>query len=324
MRNACLNMVYTLAKEDERVVFIGSDLSPGLLSNMQREMPERYYMEGIAEANLIGMAAGLAMEGYIPYVNTIATFITRRCYEQVAIDLCLHNLPVRLIGNGGGLVYAPLGPTHLAIEDIAIMRALPNMTVVAVADAEEMKSLMRASLDWDRPLYIRLAKGGDPIISRKENGFTIGRAITMRPPETPRPVAFMATGIMTTHSLAAAEILSETGIDASVLHVHTVKPLDEAAVLEHAENAQLVVTVEEGVAIGGLGSGIIDVLVTQGRRALPPVLRLALPDAFPHKYGVQSDLLELYGLMPHQIAASVAKALGRVGAGTMRGGDMGV
>jgi transketolase len=313
MRNTCLNMVYTLAKEDERVVFIGSDLSPGLLSDMQRDMPERYYMEGIAEANLIGMAAGLAMEGYLPYVNTIATFITRRCYEQLAVDLCLHKLPVRLIGNGGGLVYAPLGPTHLAIEDMAILRTLPNMTVVAVADAEEMKSLMRASLDWDRPLYIRLAKGGDPIISRKENGFTIGRAITMRRPETSRPVAFMATGIMTTHCLTAAEMLAKSGIDASVLHVHTVKPLDEAAVLEHGEDARLVVTVEEGVAIGGLGSGITDVLVAQRRRALPPVLRLALPDAFPHNYGVQNDLLELYGLMPNQIAASVAGALGRVG-----------
>ena len=114
-------------------------------------MPDRYFMEGITEANVIGMAAGLAMEGYIPYVNTIATFITRRCYEQVAVDLCLHNLPVRLIGNGGGLVYAPLGPTHLAIEDIAIMRALPNMTVVAVCDAEEMKRFMDESLDWPRP-----------------------------------------------------------------------------------------------------------------------------------------------------------------------------
>jgi len=127
MRQTCLNMVYDLAKRDKRVLFIGSDLSPGLLGDMKKEMPERWYMEGITEANVIGMAAGFAMEGYIPYVNTIATFITRRCYEQVAVDLCLHDLPVRLIGNGGGLVYAPLGPTHLAIEDMAIMRALPNM-----------------------------------------------------------------------------------------------------------------------------------------------------------------------------------------------------
>src|ERR1700733_8110806 len=148
MRATCLNMVHELAKRDKRVMFIGSDLSPGLLDGMRKEMPERWYMEGITEANLIGMSAGLAMEGYMPFANTIATFITRRCYEQVAVDLCLHDLPVRLIANGGGLVYAPLGPPHLAIGDIAIMRALPNLGVVAVCDAQEMISFMQVSLDW--------------------------------------------------------------------------------------------------------------------------------------------------------------------------------
>src|SRR6202023_4091991 len=180
MRQTCLNMVYDLAKRDKRVLFIGSDLSPGLLGDMKKEMPERWYMEGITEANVIGMAAGFAMEGYIPYVNTIATFITPRCYEQVAVDLCLHELPVRLIGNGGGLVYAPLGPTHLAIEDIAIMRALPNMTVVAVCDADEMIRFMDQTLEWPGPIYIRLAKGFDPIVSRNDLGFEIGKAIPMR------------------------------------------------------------------------------------------------------------------------------------------------
>jgi transketolase len=313
MRNTCLNMVHALAKQDKRVVFVGSDLSPGLLSGMQEEMPERYYMEGIAEQNVIGLTAGLAMEGFMPYVNTIATFITRRCYEQVAVDLCLHDLPVRLIGNGGGLVYAPLGPTHLAIEDIAIMRALPRMSIVAVADAEEMKALMRASLAWDGPLYIRLAKGGDPIIFRPETGFTIGRAVTMRRAETRHPVAFMSTGVMTTHCLMAAEKLAASGIDASVLHVHTVKPIDDMAVLEHAANAVLVVTVEEGVANGGFGSAIADTLVMKRARKLPPILRLALADAFPQKYGTQADLLELNGLMPDQIVSSTARALGHEG-----------
>src|ERR1700680_1897091 len=180
MRNACLDKVHDLAKRDGRVVFIGSDLSPGLLADMKREMPDRWYMEGITEQNVIGMAAGFAMEGFVPYVNTIATFITRRCYEQVAIDLCLHKLPVRLIGNGGGLVYAPLGPTHLAIDDIAIMRALPNMTVVAACDAPEMPRLMRQSVDGPLPIYIRLAKAGDPVVSREDRGFTIGKAIVMR------------------------------------------------------------------------------------------------------------------------------------------------
>lgn len=311
MRNTCLNMVYELAKQDKRPIFIGSDLSPGLLAGMKRDMPERYYMEGVTEANVVGMAAGLAMEGYVPYVNTIATFITRRCYEQVAVDLCLHDLPVRLIGNGGGLVYAPLGPTHLAIEDIAIMRALPNMTVVAVSDAEEMKSFMRCSLDWPGPIYIRLAKGGDQVISRAENGFAIGKAIPMRKARGGAPVALMATGVMTTNCLAAAEILDQRGIDASVLHVHTVKPLDEAAVLEHAAGARMVVTVEEGVAIGGFGSAVTDLLMDRLAGAVPRVTRLALPDAFPHKYGSQNDLFELYGLMPDQIAEAVALTLGK-------------
>src|SRR5262245_16708574 len=233
-------MVYELAKRDWRALFIGSDLSPGLLDKMRAEMPERWYMEGITEANVVGMAAGFALEGYIPYVNTIATFITRRCYEQVAVDLCLHNLPVRLIGNGGGLVYAPLGPTHLAIDDIAIMRALPNMTVVAVCDAPEMTRFMRQSVDWPLPIYIRLAKGGDPVVSREEQGFAIGKAIVMRRARSARPVVFMATGVITTNCLAAAERLAGSGIDASVVHFHTVKPLDVAAVLQHAASAELV------------------------------------------------------------------------------------
>src|SRR5215469_4089768 len=246
MRATCQNMVYELAKADERVIFIGSDLSPGLLSGMKRDMPDRYFMEGVTEANVIGMAAGFAMEGYMPFVNTIATFITRRCYEQVAVDLCLHELPVRLIGNGGGLVYAPLGPTHLAIEDLAIMRALPNMTVTAACDAKEMVRLMNATLDWPHPIYIRLAKGGDPIVSREENGFAIGKAIPMRRARSRSAVVLMSTGVMTTNSLAAAERLASGGVDVSLIHFHTIKPLDEETVLEFSRDAELVATVEEG------------------------------------------------------------------------------
>jgi transketolase len=302
-------MVYDLAKRDKRVIFIGSDLSPGLLADMKKEMPERWYMEGITEANVIGMAAGLAMEGYVPYVNTIATFITRRCYEQVAVDLCLHELPVRLIGNGGGLVYAPLGPTHLAIEDIAIMRALPNMTVTAACDAKEMVRLMNCTLDWPHPIYIRLAKGGDPVVSREENGFAIGKAIPMVRARSRRSVVLMATGVMTTNCLAAADLLSKDGHDVSVVHFHTVKPLDEDAVLEFADGAELVVTVEEGTRIGGFGSAVTDVLVEKLGVAIPPVLRIGLPDAFPHKYGLQEELFEVFGLAPAQIAARTVKSL---------------
>jgi transketolase len=306
MRQTCLNMIHELAKRDRRPLFIGSDLSPGLLKGMKEEMPNRWYMEGITEQNVIGMAAGLAMEGYMPYVNTIATFITRRCYEQVAVDLCLHDLPVRLIANGGGLVYAPLGPTHLAIEDIAIMRALPNMTVTAVCDAKEMVRLMDCTLDWPHPIYIRLAKGGDKVVSRDENGFAIGKAIPMRRAAAKRSIVLLATGVMTTNSLDAAELLAQDGIDVSVVHFHTIKPLDEEAVLEFAHGSPLVVTVEEGTRIGGFGSAVADLLLERMGSALPPMLRIGLPDAFPHKYGLQEDLFDEYGLMPAQIAASVA------------------
>jgi transketolase len=312
MRKACLDYVHTLARQDPRVVFIGSDLSPGLLGEMRREMPARWFMEGIAEQNVVGMAAGMALEGLIPYANTIATFFTRRSFEQIAIDCCLHNVPVRLISNGGGLVYAPLGPTHLAIEDIAIMRTLPNMTVVACCDAEEMKRFMQASLDWKAPIYIRLAKGGDPVVSRPEHGFEIGKAITMRKSAERAPAVLMTTGVMTTNALRAADLLEAQGTDVSVVHFHTIKPLDIAAVLAHATPARLVVTVEEGIAIGGFGSAVTDVLVEQLGPAMPRMKRIAIPDRFPRNYGVQTDLFEVYGLNPHQLAQTVIDNLGRL------------
>ena len=293
MRKRSLDMVHTLARRDERVVFIGSDLSPNLLGEMKREFPSRYYMEGIAEANVVGMAAGMAMDGFIPYVNTIATFITRRCYEQVAVDLCLHDLPVRLIGNGGGFVYAPLGPTHQAIEDIAIMRALPHMTVTAVCDAEEMTRLMDATLDWAHPIYIRLGKGGDPIISKPERGFAIGRAIDMIDDEKgASDVLLVATGVATTQALKAAATLAADGIRCRLLHVHTVKPLDADAIVDAASRTRLVVTAEEHSIVGGLGSAVLEALSDKITGSLPPVKRLGIPDRFSQHYGSQQALME--------------------------------
>jgi transketolase len=306
-------MVHALARRDERVVFIGSDLSPNLLGEMKKEYPSRYYMEGITEANVIGMAAGMAMEGFIPYVNTIATFITRRCYEQVAVDLCLHDLPVRLIGNGGGYVYAPLGPTHQAIEDIAIMRALPHMTVTAVCDAEEMTRLMNATLDWPHPIYIRLGKGGDPVISKPERGFAIGKAIDMIDGEQgSSDVLLITTGVATTQALKAAGTLAAEGIRCRLLHVHTVKPLDSAAILEAAASARLVVTAEEHSLVGGLGSAVLEALSDGVAGRLPPVKRLGIPDRFSAHYGSQQALMEDCAIDADGIASAVRTALARL------------
>jgi transketolase len=310
MRKRCLDMVYALAQRDDRVVFIGSDLSPGLLGEMKKAYPQRYFMEGVAEANIIGVAAGMAMEGLVPYVNTIATFITRRCYEQVALDLCLHDLPVRLIGNGGGYVYAPLGPTHQAIEDLAIMRALPNMTVTAVCDAEEMTRLMNASLDWPHPIYIRLAKGGDPIVSRPDKGFAIGKAIDMSANGGNADALLVATGVATTAALEASKRLAEDGVRCRVLHVHTVKPLDSHAIVAAAHEVRLVVTIEEHSVIGGLGSAVLEALADAGE-ALPPVRRLGIGDEFAKHYGNQQKLMDVWGINPQGIAGAVTDGLAR-------------
>lgn len=304
MRQSALNAVYDLAKRDPRVLFVGSDLGAGVLEKFKTEMPERYFMEGVSEAAIIGMTAGLAMDGFIPYFNTIATFITRRGFEQVAVDLCLHDLPVRLLASGGGAVYAPLGPTHMALEDIAAMRALPNMTIFAPVDAQEMIRVVEATLDWPHPAYIRFAKGGDPVVSTAENGFEIGKAIVMR---EGGDVAFVTTGVMTSRCLEAAKLLADAGIESSVLHVHTIKPFDDGAVRKAASSASLVVSVEEHSRIGGLGSAVTDVLAEAGIGT--PQLRLAFPDQFINTYGSQDSVLQAVGLQPAPIAQKVRGVL---------------
>jgi len=299
MRRAAIDGIHALARRDPRVVFVGSDLGVGVLDAMRAEFPDRFFMEGVSEQAIIGIAAGLAMDGYVPYINTIATFLTRRCYEQIAIDLCLHRLPVRLIASGGGTVYAPLGPTHMATEDLAILRALPNMTVVAPCDAPEMKRVMDASLDVPGPLYVRIAKGDDPVVSDPAAPFALGRAVMMRPAGE---ILFVGTGVATTRALAAADILERDGITCGVLHAHTIKPFDTVELLEQATAARLIVTVEEHTRVGGLGSLVAETLADGG--VLRPLLRLGLPDAFSRDYGNQEHVLACAGLAPEQIATA--------------------
>lgn len=306
MRKTCLDMVYELAKQDPRVVFVGSDLGAGTLKQFKAEMPDRFFMEGVSEATVVGMAAGLAMSGKIVYVNTIATFLTRRCFEQIVVDVCLHYANVRLIGSGGGLVYAPLGPTHLAIEDLAILRALPGMAIVAPADAEEMRRFMPASLAHQGPIYIRLAKGGDPVVSRSDGPFRIGKAVPMR---EGGDALILTTGITLKVGLDAAVQLSGQGVEAAVIHLPTVKPLDEDAIREAAARVSAVVTVEEHTITGGLGSAVAEVLAEAGagpRR----FRRIGLPDAFPDQYGSQASLMARYGITVEHVASAVTELLG--------------
>jgi len=302
MRQACLKMVYELAKQDDRIFFIGSDLGVGTLSEFKEEMPDRFFMEGIAEANLVGMASGLAMEGKVVYVNTIATFLTRRCFEQIVLDMCLHNVNVRLIGNGGGLVYAPLGPTHLATDDLAILRAIPNMTIVAPADAEEMKRFMPLSVSHQGPMYIRLAKGYDPIVTNADQPFEIGKAVPMR---NGSDALILTTGITLKYALEAADELHTQGIEAAILHLPTVKPLDTKAILEFASAVPVIVSVEEHTVMGGLGSAIAEIIAEAGFDPGKQFKRIGLPDVFPDEYGSQDSLMERYSINAKELVSVV-------------------
>jgi transketolase len=302
MRKTCLDMVYELAKTDERIFFIGSDLGVGTMKQFKQEMPERFFMEGVSEANMIGMAAGLALEGKIVYANTIATFLTRRCFEQVALDLCLHDVRVRLIGNGGGLVYAPLGPTHLAFEDFAIFRALPRMTILAPADASEMRRMMPLTVEHPGPIYIRIAKGGDPIVTDDSTPFEIGKAFPMR---QGYDALIVSTGVMLQRALDAAELLSAEGLETFVLHVPTVKPLDEETILDYANRVHAIVTVEEHTIIGGLGSAVAELVADANFSAPKRFKRIGIPDCFPDQYGSQDSLLARYDITAKNIVSTI-------------------
>ena len=303
MRQTAIQMVHELAKRDPRVLFLGSDLGPGILEAMRLEFPERYFMEGVSEANFIGMSAGLAMEGYIPYLNTIAPFFTRRAYEQIAVDLCLHHLPVRMLSSGGGLVYAPLGPTHLATEDIAILRALPRMTILAPADATEMRRMMPLTVDHPGPIYIRLGKGGDPIVTNDEP-FAIGKIFPMR---AGRDAVIISTGVMLKRALDASEALRVKGMEAAVLHCPTVKPLDETVIRAHAAQVPVIVTVEEHTTVGGLGSAVAEIIAEAGLAGGKRFRRIGIPDVFPDQYGSQDSLLARYDITAERIASTVAE-----------------
>ncbi|QGY39375.1 transketolase [Pseudodesulfovibrio cashew] len=307
MRKKCLNMVHELARRDERVFFVGSDLGFGTLKEMREEFPDRFIMEGICEQNTVGLAAGLALEGKIPFVNTIATFIVRRALEQVAMDACLHDLPVRFIGNGGGLVYAPLGSTHLAVEDIALMRALPNMTIVCPADAEEMERFMETTLDWPHPIYIRLAKGYDPVVTDPSHEFAIGRSYRYG---EDGEALLVTTGVGLRFCKDAVELLKKDGIAASILYMPTVKPLDAAGLCAATEGRKALVTVEEHTILGGLGSAVAETLMEAGLGGVP-FKRVGLPDVFPDHYGTQHKIMERYGIWPGGIVSTVKSLLGQ-------------
>jgi transketolase len=305
MRKTSLDTVYAIAKKNKKAIFLGSDLGFKVLDEMRVQLPKNFLMEGICEQNLIGMSAGLAMEGYIPYVNTIGTFLTRRCYEQIFLDICLHNLPVRLIGNGGGLVYAPLGPTHLSVEDFAILRPIPNMTIVSPCDAIEMKKIMLQTEHYPGPIYIRVARGGDKIITNKETNVKIGEAVELIKPVD---AVFITTGITSQIALEAINFLNSNNLKIGLVHLHTIKPLDSGYLKNLFNSVKFAVIVEEHSVVGGLGSAILEFVNDYSIKDIR-IKRIGIPDKFVEKYGTQDSLLKHLKIDRDNLIDSMKKLL---------------
>jgi transketolase len=281
------DVVFHVARSDPAVVFIGSDIAPGLLSEMRRELPDQYFMEGIQEQHLIGMAAGMALEGLKPVVSTIATFLVRRCFEQVLIDAALHRLPITLLGTGPGLAYAALGPTHCCVDDFALLRTVPGMHIVAPSSMSEANALLAEGLARGCLMYLRVPRGDEVPLPPGDWRVALGVPIMVR---RGSDAVIVCTGGLAGQAAIAAGQLAADGIDVGVVHVHTIKPLDPAALLPLIGDARLVVTVEEHLRSGGLGSAVLEALA-DARSGWPGVVRLGLADEFVAGYGTHEQAL---------------------------------
>lgn len=262
-------------------------------------------MEGISEQHIIGMAAGLAQKGFIPYVNTIASFLLRRAYEQIVIDLCMQNLPVRLIGNGAGLVYAPLGPTHQILEDFSILNSIPNISIIACCDSNEIKKMIKITEKIPGPIYFRLGKGGEKIItSLKDKDIKFGKFLTFN---KPKEVLIVSTGITTQLALDVMENLNNEQKNISLIHCSTIKPFDYKTLKKYSNNAKLVITIEEHSIIGGLSSICNNFLIKQDKK--PKVINIAVEDKFYSKYGNQKAAWDYCGLNVKNIKQIIKKEM---------------
>ncbi|HLG83128.1 MAG TPA: transketolase C-terminal domain-containing protein [Bradyrhizobium sp.] len=306
MRNAFADELTRLGNEDTRVVMLSGDIGNRLFDKFKDRHPARFFNCGVAEANMMGVAAGMAMNGLRPVAYTITPFVTTRCLEQIRTDVCYHEAPVTIVSVGGGLAYSGLGPTHHACEDISFLRSLPNMIVICPGDAHEVRAALRASMQQDRPVYIRMGKKGEPLVHAGPIAdFAIGKAITL---EHGSDVCLLSTGNMLPEAVEAGHRLKEHGISAEVVSFHTVKPLDEDCLRNAFAKFRLVATIEEHSLIGGFGAAVSEWLAdteTQPKK----FLRFGTPDAFFKKAGEQEYAREVLGLAAHQIADKIRHAL---------------
>lgn len=304
VRNGFGRGLVEAAKRNDQVVGICADLTESTKMNMFAEaFPERFIEAGIAEQDITTIGSGMAAMGKIPFVSSYAAFCPGRTWEQIRTTICLNDRPVKIVGSHAGLYTAPDGATHQALEDIALMRVLPNMVVLVPCDSIEAEKMTLAMAADPRPNYLRLARDASAVITTVDTPFTIGPAYVFVPGSD---VTIIATGTMTYEALVAAVMLKKDGISAEVVHVPTVKPLDEKTILESAHKTRAVVTVEEGQIAGGLGGAVAELL---GEQLPTPIIRIGMKDSFGESAQTPRELLEHFGLDSVHVAMAAHQVI---------------
>ncbi|MGI6543710.1 MAG: transketolase family protein [Limnochordia bacterium] len=292
-----------LGEKDERVVMLGADLSESTRALWFKErFPQRFFSLGIAEQNMLSAAAGLALAGLIPFVSSYGVFLSGRAWDQIRTTICYSELNVKMAGAHGGISVGPDGATHQALEDCAIMRVLPHMTLVVPCDYHETRKATLAVANMVGPAYIRYGREKTPVVTAADTPFELGKAYTMRAGDD---LTIIANGYMVSQALLAAEELADAGIEARVINMHTLKPLDTAAIEKAARETGAIVTAEEHQLIGGLGAATAEVVVATHP---VPVQMVGIQDTFGES-GAPEELLEAYGLTAADIVAKARIAL---------------
>lgn len=291
MRNTYLNELYQLAEKDKRVLALLADNGVIVFDKFIEKFPKQYLNYGISECEMIASAAGLAACGKIPFVYTMATFLAYRGFEFIRDMVCLQNLNVKIIGTGAGVAYSGLGPTHHATEDLAILRAIPNLIIFSPGSPEDVKNAIHASYEIEGPVYIRLAHNKESEIYHGKHKFQAGKGIILH---DGKEMTLVGTGSIMCEVQKAAERLQNEGISVHVINIHTIKPFDRAIIIKAAQETNAIITVEEHNIIGGLGSAVAEVIAEENLQV--KFKRVGLPDTFAKGYGTHTEVKEMNGL----------------------------
>jgi len=302
MRLAFTNSLIQAAQKDKNIFLLTGDLGYNVLEGFIEKFPDRFFNMGVAEQNMIGTAAGLALSGKIPYIFSIATFPIMRGLEQIRNDICYQNLNVKIIGVGASLTYSLYGATHQAIDDVAMTRALPNMVVISPGDPIETKLAVEFSAKHQGPVYIRIAAKGEPNIHSREPKFELGKGILMN---KGKDLTLFVTGNMLASAKEITQELIKRDISVRLISLPFIKPIDKQIILKAARETRAIFTFEEHNIIGGLGSAVAEILAEANINVY--FKRIALPDAFPSEIGSWSYLRELYSLSPQKVVQTILR-----------------